>query len=148
MVNIWLIIDIVLKLILAALCGGLIGIIKGNYKDSINLSVLILTCFTASLLIILFSKLNTSMNAGFNTFDLGLATVIIGFAIICSALIIIQKAILQSIINALTIWAVAGIGILIGLGNFVIGIIGGMLLSILLNLIQKLFIEKSNQDIY
>ena len=50
--DLWQIIDIVLKLVLAVLCGGLVGLIKGGDKNSVSFSTLILTCFTSAFLVL------------------------------------------------------------------------------------------------
>jgi putative Mg2+ transporter-C (MgtC) family protein len=129
-----------LKLILAVLCGGLVGLIKGNNKNSVNFSTLILTCFTAALFVLIFSKMNISMNMSFINLEISTATIITGYAIIGGSIIIGQKASLHSIINALTIWAVAGMGVAIGSGIFIVGIVAGILMSILLNVIHRIFL--------
>ena len=147
MFNFWQIIDIILKLLLAILCGGLIGLIKGGNKDTVNFNSLILVCFTSALFILIFTKLNITLNTTFNSFEIGAATIIIGFAIMGGSIIIGQKANINSIINALTIWAVAGIGISIGSGIFIMGIIAGIMMSILLNVFQRTFLIKNNQEI-
>lgn len=138
--NIWQIIDTILKLILAVLCGGLVGLIKGDNKNSVNFSTLILTCFTAALFILVFSKININLNISFNSLEISIATIITGFAIIGGSIIIGQKASIVSIINALTIWAVAGMGIAIGSGIYIVGIVAGILMSILLNVIHRIFL--------
>ncbi len=136
--NIWQIIDIVLKLVLAVLCGGLVGLIKGGDRNSVSFSTLILTCFTSAFLVLVFMKLNISMTY----IEISMAAIIIGFSIIGGSIIIGKQASIHSIINALTIWAVAGMGIAIGSGIFIAGIIAGLLMSVLLNIIySKLLIN-------
>ena len=139
--NLWHILDIVLKLILAVLCGGLVGLIKGGNKNSISFSSLILASFTSALFVLIFSKMNLILNVSFNIFEISLVTIIIGFAIFGGSIIIGHKASLQSIIDALTIWAVAGMGAAIGMGIFIVGIVAGILMSILLNIIHKVFLK-------
>ncbi len=134
--NIWQIIDIVLKLILAVLCGGLVGLIKGGGKNSVSFSTLILTCFTAAFLVMVILKLNISMAS----IEISTAAVLVGFSIIGGSIIIGKQSSLHSIINAITIWAVAGMGVAIGSGNFIAGIIAGLLMSILLNIIYSKFL--------
>ena len=134
--NLWQIIDIVLKLILAVLCGGLVGLIKGGNKNTVSFSTLILTCFTSTFLILIIMKLNISLYS----IEISAAAVLIGFAILGGSIIVGKQANLHSIINAITIWAVAGMGIAIGTGLFVFGIIAGLIMSILLNIIYSKFI--------
>lgn len=137
--NIWLVIDIVLKLVLAVLCGGLVGLIKGGTKESVSFSTLILTCFTAAFLTLVILKLNLSL---FN-FEISIATILIGFSIIAGSVIVGKEASLNSIINGLTIWAVSGMGVAIGSGHFMAGIIAGLLISVLLNIIYNKFLLNS-----
>jgi len=136
--NFWHIIDIVLKLVLAVLCGGLVGLIKNGDKNTISFSTLILTCFTSAFLVLVIMKLNISMYS----IEISTAAVLIGFSILCGSIIIGKQASLHSIINGLTIWAVAGMGIAIGTGLFIVGIIAGLIMSVLLNIIySKLLIN-------
>ena len=121
-------------MILAVLCGGLVGLIKGGNNNAIGFSSLILASFTSALFVLIFSKMNLILNVSFNIFEISTITIIIGFAIIGGSIIIGQKASLQSIIDALTIWAVAGMGAAIGMGIFIVGIVAGILMSILLNI--------------
>ena len=137
--NLWQIIDLVLKLVLAVLCGGLVGLIKGGYKNTVSFSTLILTCFTSAFLILVIMKLNISLNS----VEISAAAILIGFAIFGGSIIIGKQASLHSIINAITIWAVAGMGIAIGTGLFIVGIIAGLIMSILLNIIYSKFIINS-----
>ena len=137
--NLWQIIDIVLKLVLAVLCGGLVGLIKGGDRNSVNFSTLILTCFTSAFLVLVFMKLNINMP----NIEISMAAIIIGFSIIGGSIIIGKQASIHSIINALTIWAVAGMGIAIGSGIFIAGIIAGLLMSVLLNIIYSRFLINS-----
>jgi len=138
MFNFWQIIDIVLKLVLAVLCGGLVGLIKSGGKNTISFSTLILTCFTSAFLVLVIMKLNISMYS----IEISAAAVLIGFAILGGSVIIGKQASLHSIINGLTIWAVAGMGIAIGTGLFIVGIIAGLIMSVLLNIIySKLLIN-------
>jgi len=129
----WQIIDIVLKLVLAVLCGGLVGLIKGGDKNTVSFSTLIVTCFTSAFLVLVTMKLNISMYS----IEISAAAILIAFAIFGGSIIIGKQASLHSVINAITIWAVAGMGIAIGIGIFIVGIIAGILLSILLNVIYS-----------
>jgi putative Mg2+ transporter-C (MgtC) family protein len=137
--NIWMIIDIVLKLVLAVLCGGLVGLIKGGDKNTVSFSTLILTCFTSAFLVLVILKLNNIMA----NIEISIAAVLIGFAIIGGSIIIGKQASLNSIINAITIWAVAGMGVAIGSGNFITAIIAGLVMSVLLNIIYSKFLINS-----
>lgn len=137
--NLWEIFDIILKLVLASLCGGLLGLIKGGDKNLVSFSALILTCFTAAFLTLVIMKLNLSAQ----TMELSVSAVLLGFAIIGSTIIIGKQASIPSIINAVTIWAVAGMGMAIGAGIFIAGLVAGLLLSILLNIIYSRFLINS-----
>ena len=137
--NIWQIIDIVLKLVLAVLCGGLVGLIKGGDKNTVSFSTLILTCFTSAFLVLVMLKLNIIMA----NIEISIAAILIGYSIIGGSIIIGKQATLHSIINAITIWAVAGMGVAVGSGNFITGIIAGLSMSVLLNIIYSKFIINS-----
>jgi putative Mg2+ transporter-C (MgtC) family protein len=136
--DLWQIIDMVLKLVLATLCGGLVGLIKGNERNSINFSTLILACFTAAFLIIIIYKLNILLTY----IELGVAAIILGYALLGASIIKSKQASITSILDAFTIWAVAGMGMAIGTGNFIKGIVAGLLMSVLLNLIHNKFLTE------
>jgi putative Mg2+ transporter-C (MgtC) family protein len=140
----WQFIDMLLKLTLAVLCGGLVGLIKDGNENSIGLSNLILASFTSALFVLLFTKMNIILNANFNSFELSIASIIIGYAIVGGAIIIGQKASLQSIFSALTLWAVAGMGAAIGAGIYIIGIVVGILMSVLLIIIQRMILTNTD----
>ena len=136
--NLWQIIDILLKLVLAVLCGGLVGLIRGSNKDTVSFSALILTCFTSTFIVLVIMKLNISTYS----VEISTAAVLIGFAILSGSIIVGKQASVNSIINAITIWAVSCMGIAIGTGLFIVGIIAGLFMSILLNIIySKLLIN-------
>ena len=142
--SLWHFIDLILKLVLAVLCGGLVGLIKGGNEKSIGFSTIIMTSFTAALFILIFTKMNIILNANFNSFEISLASIIIGFAIVGGAIIIGQKASLQSIFDALTLWSVAGMGAAIGAGIFIIGIAAGVLMSVLLIIVHRIILAKTD----
>ena len=136
--SLWQFIDMVLKLTLAVLCGGLVGLIKGGNENSIGFSTLILASFTSALFVLIFTKVNVILNVNFNSFEISFATIIIGFAIIGGAIIIAKRASLQSVVDSLTLWSVAAMGTAIGAGIFILGIVAGVLISVLLNIIQRI----------
>ena len=136
----WQIIDVVLKLVLATLCGGLVGLIKGGERSSIGFSTTILACFTSALLILIILKMTITVTY----FEIGIASILLGYAFIAGSLIKSKAGSLVSIFDAFTLWAVGGMGIAIGTGNFVLGIAAGIIMSILLNIIYNKFLTDNN----
>lgn len=143
-INIWQLVDVLLKLILAVLCGGLVGLITDANKNSIGFSTLILACFTSALIIIVLLKFNISAHSNFNVEELGIVAVLISFSILGASIIKTQKADMASIISAVTILAVAAIGIAIGAGMYIEAVASGIVLSILLNFFRRLLINNSD----
>ena len=139
------IIDIVLKLILAILCGGLIGIYC-NYNTNIaGLPYTMLVSLTSAIYVIIAIRIVIMYNLGMESLEILMFPVIIGFAVIGAANIIAQKASYQSVVQAFIIWAVAGVGMAIGLGLYLIGVCAGIISFIVLNIINRFMSEKRDK---
>ncbi len=139
------IIDIVLKLILASLCGGLIGIYQNYNKNIAGLPYAMLVSLTSSIYVIIVIRIVINYNLGMDSLEILMLPVITGFAIIGAANIIAQKASFQSVVQAFIIWAVAGVGMAIGLGLYLIGVSAGIISFAVLNIMNRFMFEKSEK---
>jgi putative Mg2+ transporter-C (MgtC) family protein len=137
------IVDIILKLILAVLCGGLIGVYRGDDAKFVGMPYTMLVSLTSALFVVIASRIIFVFNLGIETLELVTAPIIIGFAILGSAIVIGQKGSLQSIVQALTLWIVAGVGLAIGSGLYLTGVCAGVISFIVLNIIYKFMFTKT-----
>lgn len=143
--NLLELIDIVLKLVLAILCGGLIGIYHNYGTKVAGLPYAMLASMTSAIYVIIAFRIVIIYNLSIESLELLLFPVIIGFAVIGAANIIAQKASFQSVIQALTIWTVAGIGMAIGLGLYLTGVCAGIISFIVLNIITRFVTMKGDE---
>jgi signal transduction histidine kinase len=60
----WEMLDIILKLLLAALCGGLVGIQRSNKMSQVNMPAGVIACLSASLFIIIIVRLDYILHIG------------------------------------------------------------------------------------
>ncbi len=139
------IIDIVLKLILASLCGGLIGIYQNYNKNIAGLPYAMLVSLTSSIYVIIVIRIVINYNLGMDSLEILMLPVITGFAILGAANILAQKASFQSVVQAFIIWAVAGVGMAIGLGLYLIGVSAGIISFVVLNIMNRFMFEKSEK---
>ncbi len=139
------IIDIVLKLILASLCGGLIGIYQNYNKNIAGLPYAMLVSLTSSIYVIIVIRIVINYNLGMDSLEILMLPVITGFAILGAAIILAQKASFQSVVQAFIIWAVAGVGMAIGLGLYLIGVSAGIISFVVLNIMNRFMFEKSEK---
>jgi len=119
-----------LRLFLAMLFGGLIGIERQVRGRSAGLRTNILVCLGSAGVIVAFQKLSTEFQVGqidaASIFRVdparAAAGVITGIGFLGAGTIIKSNDIIRGLTTAASIWVVATIGITVGLGEYVIGI--------------------------
>ncbi len=126
-------IDIILKIILAAFLGGIIGLEREISHKEAGLRTNILIAVGSTLLTILSGKLAE----GFNTADPTRLTaqIVSGIGFIGAGAIIQARFAVHGLTTAATIWTVAAIGIGVGSGYYLIS----FLLTLFVVLILTLF---------
>lgn len=139
--NLLEVLDVVLKLILAALCGGLIGIYRGAGSKIITMPYIMLVSLSSAIFVIVTSRILYIFEPGIESLEIVTAPIIIGFAILGSAIIVGQKGSNQSIVQALIIWIVAGVGLAIGSGLYLIGVSAGIISFMVLNIVSKILLK-------
>jgi putative Mg2+ transporter-C (MgtC) family protein len=115
--------EVALKLILAAALGGLIGFERESSQKPAGFRTNILICLGATMMMIL-SQLLLQGEEG-NRLDMAriAAAVITGIGFIGAGTIIQAKGIVTGLTSAATLWAVAGLGLVIGAGYYLIALI-------------------------
>ena len=115
--------EITLKLILAVALGGLIGFERESSQKPAGFRTNILICIGATMMMI-FSQLILQEGES-NSSDMTriAAGVITGIGFIGAGTVIQAKGIVIGLTSAATLWAVAGLGLVIGAGYYLIAII-------------------------
>jgi putative Mg2+ transporter-C (MgtC) family protein len=125
--------EVVLKLILAVALGGLIGFERETSQKPAGFRTNILICVGAAMMIILGQLLFKGEGASSNEVARIAAAVITGVGFIGAGTIIQARGSVKGLTSAATIWAVAGLGLVIGAGYYVIAVIfSGIVILILL----------------
>ncbi len=115
--------EITLKLILAVALGGLIGFEKESSQKPAWFRTNILICIGATMMMIFSQLILQGEESSSSDITRIAAGVIIGIGFIGAGTIIQAKGIAVGLTSAATLWAVAGLGLVIGGGYYLIAII-------------------------
>lgn len=125
--------EVALKLLLAVALGGLIGYERETSHKPAGFRTNILICIGATMMIILGQLLFKGEGGSSNDIARIAAAVITGVGFIGAGTIIQARGSVKGLTSAATIWAVAGLGLVIGAGYYVIAVIfSGIVILILL----------------
>lgn len=139
-----------LRLILAALIGGIIGYerevrgrnagIRTHALVSLGAAIITLAQLKASEWVINFAIANSDLvNILSSDITRMTAQIISGIGFLGAGMIIVSKRSVTGITTAASIWAVAGLGISIGMGHYLLGISGAIIIFIVLSIVKRLF---------
>jgi putative Mg2+ transporter-C (MgtC) family protein len=130
------IIEVLLKLILAIALGGLIGIEREVSQKPAGFRTNILICVGSAMMMILSGLIQGKQGAG----DLSriAAGVITGIGFIGAGTIIQARGMVHGLTTAATLWAVAGLGLVVGAGYYWIAMIFTLLVILTLVLFRKI----------
>lgn len=142
--------EILIRLIISALIGGLIGSerekkgrdagIRTHTLVSLGATIIALTQLEASNLVIEFGIQHPELS-GIVTSDITrlIAQVVSGIGFLGAGTIIINKRSVTGLTTAASIWTVAAIGISIGMGYYFLGISAALLILLVLSIVNRLF---------
>jgi putative Mg2+ transporter-C (MgtC) family protein len=116
-------IEVILKLALAVALGGLIGMERETSQKPAGFRTNILICVGSAMMMILAQLLFGGEDGSFNEVARIAAAVITGVGFIGAGTILQARGSVMGLTSAATIWAVAGLGLVIGAGFYVIAII-------------------------
>ena len=117
------IVSITLRLLLAILAGGVIGIERGKHGSAAGLRTHILVCIGAAMTALTGLFVSNSLDASGDITRLA-AQVVSGIGFLGAGMIIVKNGnIVRGLTTAAGMWATAAIGIAIGYGFYVGGII-------------------------
>ena len=134
--------EIIIKLLLSALWGAIIGAEREYHSKSAGFRTMILISISACILTVLSNEI-----AGPNNTDRITANILTGIGFLGAGVIFRNDNKVNGITTAATIWAVATLGIAIGSGNFMLALYGGLLIIIILSIMPRIerLIGKYNQ---
>lgn len=118
-------------ILLSIACGAVIGLEREYRNKSAGFRTVILICFGATIFAML-SKL------GFRSDDRIAANIVTGIGFIGAGVIYQGKFSVQGLTTAAVIWTMAAIGMLIGFGEFRLGIVTTFLMVIVLSVFQNM----------
>jgi putative Mg2+ transporter-C (MgtC) family protein len=116
-------IEVLLKLVLAVALGGLIGMERETSQKPAGFRTNILICVGSAMMIILAQLLFPEESGRSNEVARIAAAVITGVGFIGAGTILQARGSVMGLTSAATIWGVAGLGLVIGAGYYVIAII-------------------------
>lgn len=116
-------IEITLKLLLAVALGGLIGLERESSQKPAGFRTNILICIGATMMMVLSGLIFQGKEGSENHLTRIAAGVITGIGFIGAGTIIQARGIVVGLTTAATLWAVAGLGLVIGAGYYWIAII-------------------------
>lgn len=128
------VVEILLKLLVAVLCGGMLVFDRDKSSRFNFTQILVMISLGACLLVILW-ELNFSQAVGLSL--IFFASMIVAIGIISSAVIISHHGSPAGLTIAATIWVAAGIGMSIGYSLYFTAIIATLIGYIFLRLIDK-----------
>ena len=117
------IVEITLKFILAIALGGLIGFERESSQKPAGFRTNILICLGATMMMILSQLLLQGEEGSKSDMTRIAAGVVTGIGFIGAGTIIQAKGIVIGLTSAATLWAVAGLGLVIGAGYYLIALI-------------------------
>jgi len=128
--------DITVKLILACICGGMIGFLREKEKKAAGLRTHMLVC-SGSALLMLVSIYMSSLFPGTDGSRIA-ANVVAGIGFIGAGAIIQAGNSIIGITTAASIWVASAIGLAIGCGFYFGGIATTILAIIILKLLHEI----------
>jgi putative Mg2+ transporter-C (MgtC) family protein len=134
------ILEIALKLLLAVALGGIVGLERESSHKPAGFRTNVLICVGATMMMILSVLILQEQEAGGDSLSRIAAGVIAGIGFIGAGTIIQARGSVLGLTTAATLWAVAGLGLVIGAGYYWIAILFAAL--ILLTLIIFGYVEK------
>ncbi|MFH1861107.1 MAG: MgtC/SapB family protein [bacterium] len=134
--------DTLIRLILATLLGGLVGIERQIHHKPAGLRTHILVCIGACMCMIIGLSLNKEFGNGIDPSRIA-AQVVSGIGFLGAGTIMVSKASVKGLTTAASIWATSALGLAIGNGMFFAAAVAAVLMVTAL-LIFEFVEEKFN----
>jgi len=141
------ILEVTLKLLLAIALGGVIGLERESSHKPAGFRTNILICIGSTMMMILSILLLQGNETGGDLSRIA-AGVITGVGFIGAGTIIQARGSVIGLTSAATIWAVAGLGLVIGAGYYLIAIIFATITIMTLVLFRRFEVEQPEIPLY
>jgi putative Mg2+ transporter-C (MgtC) family protein len=138
--------DILIRMALAMLCGGLLGLERQFKHHPAGFRTLMLVCMGSALI----ASIDVYVRETFKTNDSFRLTaqVVTGVGFIGAGTIIQSRANVKGLTTAATLWFTAAIGLSIGIGIYRVGISGTVLalfVLIVLGWVERCFLDEDEK---
>ncbi len=130
-------IELIVRLIVSAICGYMIGFERKNRKKEAGIRTHIIVAI-ASCLMMEISKYGFSDTGKFDGARIA-AQVVSGIGFLGAGTIFVHKNTVKGLTTAAGIWATSGIGMAVGAGMYVIGIVTALIIILLQVFFHKNF---------
>jgi len=135
----------VMRLLIAMLLGGFVGMERQNRGRAAGLRTNILVCLGSAAIIVAFQKLSLEVNVGAESVirmdpARAAAGVITGIGFLGAGTIIKSKDFVRGLTTAASIWVVSAIGVIVGLGELVVAVVLTLLVLVSLYALHRLSI--------
>jgi putative Mg2+ transporter-C (MgtC) family protein len=140
--------EVTLKLILAVALGGLIGFERESSQKPAGFRTNILICLGATMMMIFSQLILQGKEASSSDMTRIAAGVITGIGFIGAGTVIQAKGIVVGLTSAATLWAVAGLGLVIGGGYYLIAIIFTGIIILTLVIFRQLETQYLKRSLY
>jgi len=125
-----------LRLLLAAVLGGIIGIERETSRKPAGLRTLVLICVSSAMMMITAELFGTGAESRQEIMRIA-AGVITGVGFLGAGAIIQARGTIHGLTTASVIWAVAGLGLAVGAGLYLISTIFTVLVVLILIVLRK-----------
>jgi len=125
-----------LQLLLAAVLGGIIGIERETSRKPAGLRTLVLICVSSAMMMITAELFGTGAESRQEIMRIA-AGVITGVGFLGAGAIIQARGTIHGLTTASVIWAVAGLGLAVGAGFYLISTIFTVLVVLILIVLRK-----------
>ena len=131
------------RLVIAMLLGGLVGMERQTRGRAAGLRTNILVCLGSAAIIVVFQKFSMELNMGAESIirmdpARAAAGVITGIGFLGAGTIVKTKDFVRGLTTAASIWVVSAIGVTVGLGEYVIASVLTLLVLISLYALHRL----------
>jgi len=133
----------IMRLLVAMVLGGLVGMERQSRGRAAGLRTNILVCLGAAAIIVAFQKLSLEFSMGAESVirmdpARAAAGVITGIGFLGAGTIVKSKDFVRGLTTAASIWVVSVIGVIVGLGEFVIAVVLTILVLVALYVLHYL----------
>jgi len=129
--------NMVVRLLLAVALGGIIGIERETSRKPAGLRTNILICVSSAMMMIVAELFSAKTGSGEGAMRIA-AGVITGVGFLGAGAIIQARGTIHGLTTASVIWAVAGLGLAVGAGYYLISIAFTVVVVLILVLLRKI----------